>query len=86
MVGCLILITSDSLNNVLHPKPQLNQNLEMKILQFACFTTKSYVMGTQKNHLIEMVLLSTHSICFLWKHKRNENKYFLFSVALVLDL
>ena len=25
---------------------------------------KTYVVGTQKNHLIEMVLLSYHSKCF----------------------
>ena len=24
----------------------------------------TYVLGAQKNHLIEMVLLSTHNICF----------------------
>ena len=27
------------------------------------FSTKTYVVGAQKNHLIEMVLLSTQSIC-----------------------
>ena len=26
------------------------------------FSTKTYVVGTQKNHLSEMVLLSTHSM------------------------
>ena len=26
--------------------------------------TQTYIVGTQKNHLIEMVLLSTHNICF----------------------
>ena len=25
------------------------------------------VLGAQKNHLIEMVLLSTHNMCFDWK-------------------
>ena len=27
------------------------------------FSTNIYVVGTQKNRLIEMVLLSTHNIC-----------------------
>ena len=27
-------------------------------------THTSYVLGAQKNHLIETVLLSTHNICF----------------------
>ena len=27
------------------------------------FSTKTYVVGTQKNHLIETVLLSTQNIC-----------------------
>ena len=31
--------------------------------QFSYFSTKTYVMGTQKNCLIETVLLSTQNIC-----------------------
>ena len=27
----------------------------------------TYILGTQKNHLIEMVLLSIHNICFDWR-------------------
>ena len=30
---------------------------------FSCFSTKTYVVGTQKNHLNEMVLLSTQNLC-----------------------
>ena len=30
---------------------------------FSYFSTKSYVVGTQKDHLNEMVLLSTQYIC-----------------------
>ena len=36
----------------------------MKII-FSYFSTKTYV-GTQKNHLIETVLLSTQNICLNW--------------------
>ena len=31
--------------------------------QFSYFSTKTYVVGTQKNRLNEMVLLSTQNIC-----------------------
>ena len=31
----------------------------------------TYVLGAQKNHLIEMVLLSTHNISFDWEMKKN---------------
>ena len=30
----------------------------------------TYVLGAQKNHLIEMVLLSTHNICFCWERRK----------------
>ena len=30
---------------------------------FSYFSTKTYVVGTQKNHLNEMVLLGTANIC-----------------------
>ena len=30
---------------------------------FSYFSTKTYAMGTQKNHLIEMVLLNTQYTC-----------------------
>ena len=34
------------------------------------FSTKTYVVGTQKNRLKEMVLLSIHNICLnLWARK-----------------
>ena len=31
--------------------------------KYSYFSTKSYVLGAQKNRLIETVLLSTHNIC-----------------------
>ena len=31
----------------------------------------AFVVGAQKNRLIETVLLSTHNICFGWKIKKN---------------
>ena len=33
---------------------------------FSHFSTKTYVVGTQKNRLIETVLLSTQNTCFNW--------------------
>ena len=35
------------------------------------FQNKTYVVGTQKNHLNEMVLLGTHNICLDWSIKNN---------------
>ena len=38
--------------------------------QFSYFSTKTYVVGTQKNRLNETVLLSTQNICKkLWVRK-----------------
>ena len=31
---------------------------------FSLPSVKAYVLGAQKNHLIEMVLMNTHNICF----------------------
>ena len=33
---------------------------------FSYFSTKTYAVGTQKNHLSEPVLLSTQNIWLLW--------------------
>ena len=37
--------------------------MSVKLL-FSYPSAKTCVLDTQKNHLIEMVLLSTHNICF----------------------
>ena len=42
----------------------------------------NYVLGAQKNRLIEMVLLSTHNICFGWEIKKIYFQYTLLSVGL----
>ena len=39
------------------------QKIQRKII-FSYQSVFTCVMGTQKNQLIEMVLLSTHNICF----------------------
>ena len=33
---------------------------------FPYFSANTYVVGTQKNHLHEMVLLSTQNMCLNW--------------------
>ena len=38
-----------------------------KIVIFFSFISKTYVLGAQKNRLIETVLLSTHNIWFGWE-------------------
>ena len=43
---------------------RLNKNCEPKIVNiFLLISFNIYVLGAQKNCLIEMVLLSTHNIC-----------------------
>ena len=42
-----------------------NKILSSKLLIFF-FSSEIYVLGAQKNRLIETVLLSTHNICFGW--------------------
>ena len=41
----------------------LVESAYQKIIYFLYFSTKTYVVGTQKNHLNETVVLSTHNIC-----------------------
>ena len=46
-------------------KQQKVKKIERKIVNmFLHMFFFTYVLGAQKNHLIEMVLLSTHNICF----------------------
>ena len=40
------------------------QNFSVKMLVFSYPSVLTYVLGAQKNRLIETVLLSTHNICF----------------------
>ena len=42
---------------------QDKHNFESKIVMFSYPSVLTYVLGAQKNHLIEMVLLSAHNIC-----------------------
>ena len=42
-----------------------------------CFL--AYVLGAQKNRLIETVLLSTHNICFGWEIRKLFFRYALLS-------
>ena len=43
-------------------KPKNNPHVTLAEKQFSCFSTKPYVVGSQKNHLNEMVLLNTKNI------------------------
>ena len=46
------------------------QNFSVKLLIFSCPSVLTYVLGAQKNRLIETVLLSTHNICFGWEIRK----------------
>ena len=41
----------------------------VQLFIFFCPSFLTCVLGAQKNHLIEMVLLSTHNICLVEKEK-----------------
>ena len=43
---------------------KINKNYQHKIVMFSYPSVLPYVLGAQKNRLIETVLLSTHNICF----------------------
>ena len=43
---------------------KINKNLEHKLRIFSYPSDLTFVLGDQKNRLIEMVLLSTHNIYF----------------------
>ena len=45
------------------------------MLIFSYPSVKTYVLGTQKNCLIETVLLSTHNICFGWEIRKLNFRY-----------
>ena len=40
------------------------KNMFCRSVEHFFFTDETYVLGAQKNHLGEMVLLSTHNLCF----------------------
>ena len=52
------------MNNRPVPQVQLSQILSVKLLLFSNPSIVTYVLGAQKNHLSETVLLSSNNICF----------------------
>ena len=57
----------------------------IKIL-FSNFSTKTYVVGTQKNGLNETVLLSTQNICLKWRIRKYHNFDITLKMLAYLDL
>ena len=51
------------------------KKIERKLWLFYFSSVLSFVLGVQKNRLIETVLLSTHNICFGWEIKKNTHSY-----------
>ena len=56
--------------------------MSVKLLLFPYQSIKTCVLGAQKNHLIEMVLLCTHDIYFGREIKKIVVEYALFSGGL----
>ena len=49
---------------MLTAKIGLIKQMSVKLKIFSYLSVLTYVLGAQKNRLIETVLLSTHNICF----------------------
>ena len=47
----------------------INKKFERKIVNILYPSVITYVLGTQKNRLIETVHLSTHNIIIFWSRK-----------------
>ena len=58
-------IITQQLNSEIPSQVRYKKNiLSIKLSIFPYPSVLSYVLGSQKNRLIETVLLSTHNICF----------------------
>ena len=54
--------------------------------RFSYFSPKTYVVGTQKDRLIETVLLSTHNIYFRWEIRKLFFWYALLTTGLFIGI
>ena len=59
-------------------KNKAKNNLGVKLLIFSYQSVYTFVLGSQKNCLIDTVLLSTHNICFGWETRKLIFDYTLF--------
>ena len=55
----------------------------MQIFSYPSVLT--YVLGAQKNHLIEVFFLSAHNICFGWEIRKINFCYAFLTKVLMLD-
>ena len=56
---------SSSFRTILHdPQVKINKTFQRKIVNIFKLSLLTFVLGAQKNRLIETVLLSTHNIFF----------------------
>ena len=53
-----------------HAHIGLSEIFERKSVIFSNPSVRTYVLGAQKNRLVETVLLSTHIICFGWEIRK----------------
>ena len=60
--------------------------LSAKLLLFSYPSVLTFVLGAQKNRLIETVLLSTHNICFSYLIRKLIFNYMVLSRGLSINL
>ena len=61
---------------------RVNKKLRRKIVSIFLPISFNICFGCSKNHLIEMVLLSTHNICFGWEIRKLNFRYTLITKVL----
>ena len=52
------------MHDTLGPQAKINKHFQREIVHIFSPINLAYVLGAQKNRLIETVLLTTHNICF----------------------
>ena len=60
----------------------INKKFQREVVFFSYPSILTYVLGAQKNRLIETVLLSTHNICFGWEIRKLNLRYALLTKVL----
>ena len=63
----MVRVICHNSNLAITSQVKINQTFQHKNVNIFLPIFLAYVLGAQKNHLIEMVLLSTHNICLVEK-------------------
>ena len=73
IIFCISLLVDYPTNTGLDKQ----KKAQRKVVNIFLQSVLTYVLGAQKNRLIETVLLSTHNICFGWEIRKSNFRYAL---------